>query len=228
MTPCTLSDRCRLIEEPDVSIFIRAVCRENGKCAFLWKAASYLPSYTVSYPKHRPSDHDRHLNVKAIIIICPSATYKCVNRPVTATVLEKRTASVFMVDLENGGRKFFQNIQNLRCCNPKIPHFNDPSYCYNILLVIKNVSVVTNILVFVACPSERGTVMLEARKCNIASAVGAHCIKSMVQIVSMSRYAYKIRHSTSRNLTQNWATAPYFNALEKLQFIVDITSTIYP
>jgi hypothetical protein len=72
MTPCTLSESCGLIEEPDVSIFITAVYRENGNNTFLWNAASYLPSYTASYPKHRSSDHDRHPNVKAIIIFCPS------------------------------------------------------------------------------------------------------------------------------------------------------------
>jgi len=94
--------------------------------------------------------------------------------------------------------------------------------------VLKSVSMVTNILVFVVCPSERGAVMLEGRKCNIAAAVVTNCIKLMVQIVSMSEYTYIIRHSPSRNLTQNWATAPYFNALEKSQFIVQSTSTIYP
>jgi hypothetical protein len=49
--------------------------------------------------------------------------------------------------------------------------------------------------------------MNEGKKCNIASAVGAHCIKTMLQIVSMSRYTDTIQHSTSPNLTQNWATS---------------------
>jgi hypothetical protein len=228
MTACTLSGSCRLVEEPDVSVFITAVYRENWKSAFCRKTASYLPSYTASYPKHRSSDQDRHLNAEVIIIVCLSATYKCINRPVSAKVLEKLTVSVFRVDPENGGRKFFQNIQNVRCCNQKIPHFNNLSDCYNISLVLKNVSMATNVLVFVTCPSERGATMLGEMKCNIAAAVFSNCIKSMVQIVSMSRYTYTIRHSTSRNLTQNWATAPYFNALEKSQFIVQNTPTVYP
>ena len=85
----------------------------------------------------------------------------------------------------------------------------------------------TNILVFVACPSERGAVKLEERKCNIAPAFAANCIKLMVQIVSMSRFIYTIQHLSSRNLTQNWDAAPYFNALEKLEFIVENISTNY-
>jgi hypothetical protein len=71
------------------------------------------------------------------------------------------------------------------------------------LLVLKTVSMVTNMFVFVACPSERGTVLFEGRMCNMASAFAAYCLKSMAQIVSMSRYTYTLRHSTSRNLTQN-------------------------
>jgi len=149
----------------------------------------FLPSSTASYPRHRSSDHDRHLNVKLIIIFCPSATYKRVDRSVSANVLVRRTASVLRVDLESVGRKFFLIVQNMRCCNPTPPSppFNDYCDCYNSLLGLKNVSMLTNILVFVARPSERGAAMLEERKCNIASAVFAHCIKSMVQIVSMSR-----------------------------------------
>jgi len=85
----------------------------------------------------------------------------------------------------------------------------------------------TNVLVFVACPSERGAVMLEERKCNIATAVVADCIKLLVQIVSMSRSIYTIQHSSSLNLTQNWDEASYFNALEKLEFIVENISTNY-
>jgi len=61
----------------------------------------------------------------------------------------------------------------------------------------------TNILVFVARPSERGAVIHEGRNCNIAMAVATDCIKMMVQIVSMSRSVYTILHSTSRNLTKN-------------------------
>jgi len=53
---------------------------------------------------------------------------------------------------------------------------------------------VTNILVYVARPSERGAVMYEGRKCNIATAAATDCIKMMVQIVSMSRSVYTIRH----------------------------------
>jgi len=60
---------------------------------------------------------------------------------------------------------------------------------------------VNNNLVFVACPSGRGTVMLEERKCNIASAVVVNCINSMEEIVSMSRYTYTLRHSASPSLT---------------------------
>ena len=155
---------------------------------------------------------------------------KRVNRPVFAKILERRTAFFLGADLVSVGRTFFQNTQNVRRCkpNPSHPPFKDNPYCCISLLVLKNVSMVTNILVFVTCPSERGTVMLEGRTCNIASAIVAHCLKSMVQIVSMSVYTYTIGHSYSRNPTQNWATAPYFNTLEKSQLIVQNTSTVYP
>jgi len=61
----------------------------------------------------------------------------------------------------------------------------------------------TNVLVFVACLSEREEVILEGRKCNIASAVVGECIKMLVVFVSMSLSIYTIRHSSSRNPTQN-------------------------
>jgi hypothetical protein len=53
---------------------------------------------------------------------------------------------------------------------------------------------VTNILLFVACPSELGAIMIEGRKCNIASHVVLDFIKLMVQIVSMSGSIYTLRH----------------------------------
>ena len=210
MTPCTLSDRCRRIEEPAVSIFIPALYRENGKRAFIWKAVSYLPSYTASYLKHCPSDHDRHVNVKYIITFCPSTTYKCVDLPDSANELERRTASFLSVDLESRVRTFLKKHKEYACVvvTQNTPNFNDYLYCYHILSVFKNVSMVTNVLVFVACPSVRGNIMLEGRKCNIATAVVVNCIHSMERIVSMSRSTYTLQHSTSRNLTQNWATAP--------------------
>jgi hypothetical protein len=107
------------------------------------------------------------------------------------------------------------------------PNFNYFLHWYNTVLALKNVSMVTNMFVFMACPSGRGAVMLEGRKCNMASAFAAYCLRSMVQIVSMSRSICKIRHSSLRNVPQNWATASSFNALEKSQFIIANTSTIY-
>ena len=137
MTQCKFLDSCSLIEEHDVSIFKPALYRKNGKRAFIWKAASYFQIYTASYLRYRSSDHDCHLNVKSIITFCHSATYKPVDRPVSAKVLVRRSASVFRVDLENGGRTFCLNVQNVRCCNPKIPRFNDSLDCYNIILVLE-------------------------------------------------------------------------------------------
>jgi hypothetical protein len=216
MTPCTFSDRCRRIEEPAVSIFVPALYCENGKRAFIWKAVSSLPSYTASYLKHRPSDHDRHVNVKYIIIFCPFATYKCVDRPDPAKVLERRTASFLSVDLESRVTTFLKKHKEYACAvvTHNTPNFNDYLHCYNILLVLKKITMVTTMFVFVACPSERGAVMLEGKKCNMASAFAAYCLKSMVQIVSMSRSICKTRHSSLRNLIRNWATASSFNALE--------------
>jgi len=79
----------------------------------------------------------------------------------------------------------------------------------------------------VAVLSEKGTVVLDGRQCNFTSATVASCFNLMVQIVSMSVYTYTIGHSSSRNPTKNWATSPYFNALEKSRFIVENSSTIY-
>ena len=51
---------------------------------------------------------------------------------------------------------------------------------------------------FVVCHSERGTVELDGKKCNLAPTAVASCIRSMVQIVSMPESSHEIGCSSSR------------------------------
>jgi hypothetical protein len=190
MTPCTMLDSCRPIEEFDDSTFFPGLYCKNGKSAIVRKAVPYLQIYTASYAKHRFPEYDLHLKVKSTILFCLSDTYKCVNRSVSVKVLVWRTASFLSIDLESVSRKFSINVQNVSRCIPKNFHSFTIMLIFILYWQCLNISLVKNILVFVGHPEQTEAGMLEGRKCRHVSLSFALCLELMTQIVSMSRYNY--------------------------------------
>jgi hypothetical protein len=121
-----------LSKEPVVSIFRTALYREDGNSN---SSETLIHIYQVTR-RHIPYNVLLIINLKSLIIFCPSGLYKRVHRQVGVNVLQRLTAPILRVDVESGSSKFFLNIQTMRFCNSRHSNFmHDSNFMLSLLLL---------------------------------------------------------------------------------------------